>query len=90
MYWVVPPPMLIPKVVRKIENDQCNCTLVVPEWKSAPFWPMLIDMKGIFNTYVKTHSKMHHVYAICRVMGIKGIFGKKNLAFNMIFLKLEF
>lgn len=82
--------MLIPKVVRKIENNKCNCTLVVPEWKPAPFWAMLIDMKGNFNTYVKTHSKMHSVQAICRGMGTNGIFGKRNLAFNMIFLKIEF
>lgn len=88
--WVVPPPMLIPKVVRKIEKEKCNCTLVIPEWKSAPFWAMLIDIKGNFNTYVKTHSKMHNVHAICRGMGNNGIFGKRNLAFNMIFLKIEF
>lgn len=88
MNWVVPPPMLM--VVRKIENDQCNCTFVVPEWKSAPFWAMLIDMKGNFNTYVKTHSKMHNVYAIYRGRENNGIFGKRNLAFNMIILKIEF
>lgn len=73
---VVPPPMLIPKVVRKIEKEKCNCTLVIPEWKSAPFWAMLIDMKGNFNTYVKTHSKMHNVHAICRGMGTMEYLGK--------------
>lgn len=77
--------MLIPKVVRKIENNKCNCTLVVPEWKPAPFWAMLIDMKGNFNTYVKTHSKMHSVQAICRGMGTNGIFGKRNLALDLDF-----
>ncbi|VDI25429.1 Hypothetical predicted protein [Mytilus galloprovincialis] len=35
--WLVPPPSLISMVVRKVENDKANSTLVIPEWKSAPF-----------------------------------------------------
>ncbi|XP_062570673.1 uncharacterized protein LOC134232701 [Saccostrea cucullata] len=88
--WVVPPPKLIPLVVRKLENDKCKCTLVIPEWKSAPFWPMLIDKEGNFKHYVKNFSKIQNIHAICRGRGNNGIFGKKDLLFNMIFLKIKF
>lgn len=76
--------------IEQTESECYGVWKVIPEWKSAPFWSMLIDMKGNFNTYVKTHSKMHNVHAICRGMGNNGIFGKRNLTFNMIFLKIEF
>lgn len=88
--WVVFLLMLIFKVVRKIEKEKCNCILVILEWKLVFFWVMLIDMKGNFNIYVKIYFKMYNVYVICRGMGNNGIFGKRNLVFNMIFLKIEF
>lgn len=88
--WIVPPPKLIPEVVRKIENDKCSCTLVIPEWKSAPYWPMLVDMEGNFKFYIKNFSRIQNVHAICRGKGNNGIFGKKGLLFNMLFLKIRF
>ena len=51
--WIVPPPKLIPEVVRKIKNDKC--TLVIPEWKSAAHWLMLIGWEENFKSYVKIY-----------------------------------
>ena len=53
--WIVPPPKAIPEVVRKIENDKCSCNLVIPEWKSAAYWPMLIGWEGNFKSHVKMY-----------------------------------
>ncbi|XP_053400643.1 uncharacterized protein LOC128557357 [Mercenaria mercenaria] len=39
--WIVPPPRLTLKCIRKILADRCHCTVVVPQWKSAPYWPEL-------------------------------------------------
>ena len=90
MNWIVPPPKLIPEVIRKLEKEKCNGTLVIPEWKSAPFWPMLVDVEWNFKYYIRDFSKIQNFYAICRGRGKNGIFGKMGLSFNMIFLRIYF
>ncbi len=42
--WVVPPIsliMLIPRVLKHMQNTKAAGTLICPCWYSAPFWPML-------------------------------------------------
>jgi hypothetical protein len=36
--WLVPPPCMASKVIRKFCEDRANGTLVVPLWKTAPYW----------------------------------------------------
>lgn len=40
--WLVPPQNLIAKVISKFVSDRAKVTLVIPEWKSSPFWPMQV------------------------------------------------
>ena len=39
--WLVPPPKLVMKTLKKLQYDQAMGVLVVPMWTSAPYWPML-------------------------------------------------
>ena len=39
--WLVPPIKLVLKVLNKLQKEHANGTLVVPKWKSAPYWPVL-------------------------------------------------
>ena len=39
--WMCPPLFLIGEVVHRIHAVACHGTLVVPEWKSAWWWPLL-------------------------------------------------
>lgn len=39
--WAVPPPRLIPSVLQKIAENRAKCTLIIPDWPSAPFYPIL-------------------------------------------------
>ncbi|XP_053391340.1 uncharacterized protein LOC128554120, partial [Mercenaria mercenaria] len=39
--WLVPPPRLILATLNKVRKEKCTCTLVVPAWRSAPYWPVL-------------------------------------------------
>ena len=54
-FWIVPPPNLARRAINKIVKDETNCTLVIPQWFSAPFWPILSNlfdetfMKAKFN-----------------------------------------
>lgn len=77
-------------MVRKIEQEKCKCTLVISEWKSAPFWHILVNKEGSFKWYVRSVVKLKNVDAVCRGRGNNGIFGKIGLLFNMLFLKIEF
>ena len=38
---MVPPPALIPRVLRHAECCKAQGTLVVPYWESASFWPLV-------------------------------------------------
>ena len=87
--WVVPPPTLIPEVIRKIEIEKCICTLVCPEWVSAPFWSMLFE-GGVLKSYIKNYAKIEHQHAIFPGRGNNGMFGKNELVFNIIFFRIVF
>ena len=39
--WLCPPVYLIPRVLRHAQNTKARATLVVPQWVSSPFWPLL-------------------------------------------------
>ena len=39
--WWCPPVYLVPRVIRHAQNTNANGTLVVPQWPSSPFWPLL-------------------------------------------------
>ena len=40
--WLCPPPYLIPRTIRHALNTETHGTLIVPNWPSAPFWPLLL------------------------------------------------
>ena len=32
---------LVPRVIRHAQNTKANGTLIIPQWLSSPFWPLL-------------------------------------------------
>ena len=53
--FVCPPPHLIRAVLYQMKSCKAKGTLVVPEWKSAPFRPLLcsFDRPLLFQDFVK-------------------------------------
>ena len=39
--WWFPPVCLVPRVIRHAQNSEAVRTLIVFQWLSAPFWPLL-------------------------------------------------
>ena len=39
--WWCPPVHLVPRVVRHAQNTKASGTLIIPQWLSSPFWPLL-------------------------------------------------
>ena len=51
--WLVPPVFLVPWVIRHLAECQAEGTLIVPEWGSSPFLPMLFGPQSLYSSYVK-------------------------------------
>ena len=88
--WLVPPPTLIPKVLNKLKQEKCNATLVIPEWTSAPYWPMLIDEKGNMKVIIVAHIFFQGENLTKEGRGQSGIFGQQFLEFRLIGLRIQF
>ena len=44
--------LLVPKVVKHLKFSETDGTLVMPHWESAPWWPLLIQKKGVFKSFI--------------------------------------
>ena len=50
--WLLPPPYLVPRVSRHMAAGHEDGTLLVPEWHSAPWWPLDITKHGSWLGFV--------------------------------------
>ena len=51
--WWCPPVYLVPRVIRHAQNTNAKGTLVVPQWLSSPFWPLLFPDGASPAVFVK-------------------------------------
>ena len=49
--WWCPPLSLVPRVIAHAKACRATGTLIVPEWKSALFWPLLQPVEGHFTWF---------------------------------------
>ena len=87
--WLVPPPRLIPYCISKVKNEKCKATLVVPKWKSAPFWPLLFDKHGKQLEFVANIFEFPPGHLTVRGRGKNGIFDGRPLGFSLMALRFE-
>ena len=86
--WWVPPPSLVTKTINKIVFDHARGTLVIPEWKSAPYWTLITDGSK-FKSYVKSYKRFQGYMITHRGRGRNGVFGKSEQNFGFIALYIE-
>ena len=87
---MVPPPSLGSKVLKKISKERAEGTLVLPQWRAAPFWPLLLDQHGSFCHFIKAYEILPRSNIITPGRCKKGIFTSNPLTFSMIALKIRF
>jgi len=63
--WLFPPPYLVPPVLYHMSEGGEDGTLLVPEWHSAPWWPLRITKHGTWRGFVTN---------AIRIQPYKGIF----------------
>ncbi len=44
--WTVPPPHLIPQVIKQIEKQHARGILIIPNWCSSRYWPFIFTSTG--------------------------------------------
>jgi hypothetical protein len=87
----VPPIILIPRVLLKMQSCGAKGVLIVPEWKSANFWPMIWTSDGHFKSFVIDYMELPTAisyYIPCK--NGSGLFGVENLKFRMLALLISF
>ena len=87
--WLVPPPARIMDCIDKMRIDGCQGTLIIPEWKSAPFWPLLVNETGSFREGIVDTFMLPVVGGVCGGRGNNGVFGKEPFSFRMVALKCD-
>lgn len=90
--WIVPPPSLVSKCIQKMKQEKSIGTLIVPYWRSAPFWPILnvgIEGSQTFASFVGD-SRVLSSSVVIRGRGKNGLFGKTDTNFTMLALKIRF
>ena len=50
--WICPPISLVSRVIGHIKACACQGTLVVPAWRSAPFWPLLFPRDSGWASWI--------------------------------------
>ena len=87
--WVVPPPKLATEVVGKITQERAPCILIVPLWKSAPYWPLIAEGDA-FKTFVKRDMSFDKSQYVKPGRRRNGMFTDRKQSFKMIALLVKF
>jgi hypothetical protein len=88
--WFVPPIHLICKAISHIIYCKAKGTMIVPEWKSAVFWPLIIDTSGKFEWFIKDCVEYKNP-SIFFVTGSdkNSIFSESTFNSNVLVLKID-
>ena len=88
--WWCPPPYLVPRLIRHAQVTGALGTLVVPQWYSAPYWPLLFP-DGIHPAEFVKELLVLPVWQSLILPGVSGssLFnGNPNV--EMLALRLDF
>ena len=50
--WLVPPVLLIPRVINHMKLGKEQGTLIIPFWQSAHWWPLVSGSPRVFHPFV--------------------------------------
>lgn len=87
--WIMPPIYLVNRVIKQLRYQRATGVLVVPKWKSAPFWPMIVDKCGRYQAFIRDYIE----YAKPQNFFVPGsdkssIFAKRVFDSNVLVLKI--
>jgi hypothetical protein len=89
MNWLVPPPSMITKTLNNLRQDKAKGILIIPFWKSAPYWP-IIQKNCIFHEFIKDIHYLPQKDCIFTGAGKNGVLADNPLKFKMVALRIVF
>ena len=84
--WLVPPPRLIVQCIRKILKEKC--TIIVPQWRSALYWPVLFPDGNAKADFINDVYVFPPGILTRRGRGRNGIFDGRPLSFGLMAVKI--
>ena len=85
--WVVPPAPLISSAIKHMQATRCRGSLVVPRWRAAVFWPLLVGERGFFKDFV--NGSLEFPSGEIFSEGSRNRFFNAQSKFDMLFLKTD-
>ena len=89
--WVCPPPHLVPQTLKHMRSCCAQGTLIVPLWRSAPFWPLFTTDGFHVAHFVEDWVDLPSLKTtFCMGCYSSGVFGKENLNFRVLAVRINF
>jgi len=89
--WVCPPPHLVSRTLRHMRSCCAQGTLIVPLWRSAPFWPLLTTNGSHLAHFVEDWVDLLPLKTtFCMGRHSSGVFGRENLNFRVLAVRINF
>ena len=88
--WIVPPVCLLSKVLRYMRQCNACCTVILPLWKSASYWPLISVAGGGFIPEVVGCVDLPTKKEYYVPGKFASMFGKIDLPFRMLALRFNF
>ena len=76
--------------IRTMESEKCVGTLIIPEWKSAAFWPLIVAEEGVYKDFIKSMYILPCSGSVKQGRGNNGMFGTDPLSFRLLALRCDF
>ena len=88
--WLVPPIVLLCQTIKHVRVSRAYATLVIPEWQSAPFWPMLFARSSVFARMVVEVMRFSDPdYIFVQGKNRDSIFGTEQFRSAVLCVKLD-
>lgn len=76
--------------IKKFKAEKATCTLVIPEWKSAAYWPLLFKGEHKSEYFISQVLPLPLRNIIDAGFSNNGIFQQDPLPFRMIAVRICF
>ena len=89
--WLVPPVLLISKVINFLYACKASGTLIAPYWPSSPFWPMLTGENSRVKPFISdvlVFSKQQSIFI--QHLNRNTIFGSEKFNSKILAVRFEF
>lgn len=89
--WLCPPPHLVPRVLKHMRSCCARGYLVVPLWRSAPFWPLLTSDGLHLAHFVEDWVDLPPLKTtFCIGRHSSSVFGREDLNFRVLAIRINF